>query len=81
MATVKEHYEQVLSDVYSWMFGGYSAEIERNIDFFKRHKIEPEQSGIAIDLGAGCGFQSISLAKAGFSVTAVDLDGQFERFQ
>jgi predicted RNA methylase len=76
MATVKEHYEQVLSDAYSWMFGGYSAGIERNIDFFKMHKIESERSGIAIDLGAGCGFQSIPLAKVGFSVTAVDIDGK-----
>jgi predicted RNA methylase len=74
MATVKEHYEQVLSDVYSWMFGGYSVGIERNTDFFKIHKIEPQRSRIAIDLGAGCGFQSIPLAKAGFSVTAVDID-------
>ena len=41
MATVKEHYEQVLSDVYSWMAGGFNSGIERNIDFFKKHKITP----------------------------------------
>ena len=28
----------------------------------------------AIDLGAGCGFQAIPLARLGFSVTAIDLD-------
>jgi 2-polyprenyl-3-methyl-5-hydroxy-6-metoxy-1,4-benzoquinol methylase len=28
--------------------------------------------GVAIDLGAGCGFQSVPLAEAGFKVTAVD---------
>ena len=76
MATVKEHYEQVLSDVYSWMAGGFNSGIERNIDFFKKHKITPLRSGMAIDLGAGCGFQSIPLAKAGFSVTAIDIDGK-----
>src|SRR5215471_19364258 len=74
MATVKEHYDHVLSDVYSWMFGGFESGIERNIDFFKKHAIRPVRSGKAIDLGAGCGFQSIPLAKVGFSVTAVDID-------
>jgi SAM-dependent methyltransferase len=74
MATVKEHYDLVLSDVYSWMFGGFDSGIGRNIDFFKKHKISPVRSGAAVDLGAGCGFQSIPLAKAGFSVTAVDID-------
>jgi SAM-dependent methyltransferase len=74
MATVKEHYDLVLSDVYSWMFGGFDSGIERNMGFFEKHKISPVRSGVAIDLGAGCGFQSIPLAKAGFSVTAVDVD-------
>ncbi len=76
MATVKEHYDHVLSDVYSWMFGGFDSGIEKNNAFFKKHKISPVGSGVAIDLGAGCGFQSIPLAKAGFSVIAVDLDGK-----
>ncbi len=76
MATVKEHYDRVLSDVYSWMFGGFESGIERNRDFFKRHKISPVRSGVAVDLGAGCGFQSIPLAEAGFSVIAVDIDGK-----
>ncbi len=32
------------------------------------------RSGRAVDLGAGCGFQSIPLARLGFSVTAIDID-------
>jgi precorrin-6B methylase 2 len=76
MATVKDHYSNVLSDVYSWMFGGFSSGIERNTSFFQNHKIGTHLSGLAIDLGAGCGFQSIPLAQAGFSVTAIDLDGK-----
>lgn len=76
MATVKEHYDRVLSEVYSWMFGGFDSGIERNTGFFEKHKISPVRSGEAIDLGAGCGFQSIPLAKAGFSVIAVDIDGK-----
>ena len=76
MATVKQHYNEVLSDVYSWMFGGFENEIQRNTEFIKKHKLTPQGSGIVIDLGAGCGFQSIPLARAGYSVTAIDLDAK-----
>jgi hypothetical protein len=74
MASVEEHYENVLSDVYVWMFGGFDSGIESNISFFQDHGFKPTRSGVAIDLGAGCGFQSIPLAQTGFSVTAIDLD-------
>ena len=74
MATVKEHYEDVLSDVYSWMFGGFESGLQRNTQFLEKHAISPKGSGVAIDLGAGCGFQSIPLAKAGYRVTAIDTD-------
>ncbi|MGL6339584.1 MAG: class I SAM-dependent methyltransferase, partial [Waterburya sp.] len=66
MATSKEHYEQVLANVYSWMLGGFEQGISRNLDFFQKHNISPIKSGIAVDLGAGCGFQSIPLAQLGF---------------
>lgn len=74
MATVKQHYANVLADVYSWMLGGFDFALGKNIEFFQLHNISPQESGIAIDLGAGCGFQSIPLANRGFSVTAIDLD-------
>lgn len=74
MATVGEHYDKVLSDVYSWMFGGFASGIQRNTDFFNTIQLQPAGSGIAIDLGAGCGFQSIPLARAGYTVTAIDID-------
>jgi len=76
MPSVKEHYQNVLSDVYVWMFDGFDNGLKKNTDFFKMHNISPASSGVAIDLGAGCGFQSIPLAKAGFTVTAVDLDAK-----
>ncbi len=63
MANVKEHYSEVLAEVYSWMFGGIEAGIKKNQTFFKKHQIAPAKSGIAIDLGVGCGFQSIPLAQ------------------
>lgn len=71
----QEHYERVLSPVYSWMYGGFPAALERNREFFEAHGVRsPQGSGIAVDLGAGCGFQSIPLAELGYSVTAIDLD-------
>lgn len=74
MAIFEEHYENVLSDVYVWMFDGFDSGVERNIGFFQNLGIKPIGSGLAVDLGAGCGFQSIPLAQKGFSVTAIDLD-------
>lgn len=74
MTTVKEHYAEVLSDVYSWMCGGFESGIQRNVEFIHKHNLTPRGSGGAVDLGAGCGFQSIPLAKEGYAVTAIDLD-------
>lgn len=74
MANVEQHYDELLADVYSWMYGGYEAALARYTDFFTRRGITPARSGRAVDLGAGCGFQSIPLARLGFAVTAVDLD-------
>lgn len=74
MATVEAHYRQVLSSVYSWMLGGFDVQIAKNRKFFDDHRIRPTGSKIAIDLGSGCGFQSIPLAELGYSVTAIDLD-------
>ena len=62
MVTVKEHYNNVLSDIYSWMYGGFDKRIARNRKFFQERQIEPNSSGITIDLGSGYGFQSIPLA-------------------
>ena len=43
---------------------------------FRAAAITPTRSGRAVDLGAGCGFQSIPLARLGFAVTAIDIDGK-----
>jgi SAM-dependent methyltransferase len=74
VANVEQHYDQVLSDVYSWMYGGYDAALARYAEFFSSRGIAPVGSGRAVDLGAGCGFQSIPLARLGFAVIAIDLD-------
>ena len=62
MVTVKEHYNNVLSDIYSWMYGGFDKGIARNREFFQERQIKTNSSGIAINLGSGYGFQSIPLA-------------------
>jgi protein-L-isoaspartate O-methyltransferase len=74
MATVAEHYERLLADVYSWMYGGWDAAVARYTEFFAARDVTPRGSRVAIDLGAGCGFQAIPLARLGFAVTAIDLD-------
>ena len=73
MTTIKEHYEKHLAKYYSWMSGGLAKKIEENRRFFKDQHVRPRGSGVAVDLGAGSGFQSIPLAELGFSVIAIDL--------
>ena len=74
MANVEQHYDELLADVYSWMYGGFDAALARHTEFFASRGIKPTRSARAVDLGAGCGFQSIPLARLGFAVTAIDLD-------
>ena len=76
MAGVSEHYENFLAEYYSWMSGGIRAKIDENKKFFIDHDIRPLRSGLAFDLGAGCGFQSIPLADLGFNVVAIDLSSK-----
>lgn len=79
MATVEVHYKDLLSGFYSWMLGGLDFQLTKNKEFFNSRNIQPANSKVAIDLGAGCGFQSIPLAELGYSVTAIDLDEELLR--
>ncbi len=45
-------------------------------DFLETNHILPHSSKLAIDLGAGNGIQSVSLANLGFSVKAIDFNKQ-----
>ena len=71
MNAAKDHYDQQLASVYSWMAGTPEAAIKRNYEFLRQLGVNSSQ-GLAIDLGAGSGFQSIPLAELGFSVVAID---------
>jgi SAM-dependent methyltransferase len=68
----RSHYAKLLARNYVWMAGGMDTNIVDNIRFFSGQSLIPAGSGIAIDLGAGCGFQSVALASAGYRVIAVD---------
>ncbi|MBX7152378.1 class I SAM-dependent methyltransferase [bacterium] len=70
--STRDHYEKHLADYYSWMFGDFEKKLDDNRRFFSKHDIHPFQTKLAYDLGAGCGYQSIPLAEAGFNVKAVD---------
>jgi SAM-dependent methyltransferase len=72
MNTAKDHYDQQLAAVYSWMVGTPELAIQRNQALFRQFELDSSLKGLGIDLGAGPGFQSIALAKLGFSVVAVD---------
>ena len=76
MASVEEHYDNLLAPYYSWICGGSDLKIEENRNFFRNHGIRPVSSAVAVDLGAGSGFQSIPLAESGFSVIALDTNRQ-----
>jgi len=68
----RSHYDRFLARHYAWMAGGFDPALQKNRDFFAAHAVSSHNQDTAIDLGAGCGFQSVPLAEAGFRVVAVD---------
>lgn len=75
MSTI-QHYNDHLAHFYSWMAGDFDSRSADQQSFFESNKILPAGSGLAIDLGAGHGFQSVALAKLGFKVKAIDFSPQ-----
>ena len=69
MASVEKHYEDLLAPYYSWISGGSELKLKEYRNFFRDHGVRPASSGVAVDLGAGPGFQSIPLAETGFNGT------------
>jgi SAM-dependent methyltransferase len=73
MATVREHYDEMLSHHYSRMFGDFEAKVAEQQALLERLGMRARQrDSVAVDLGCGSGFQSIALARLGFRVLAVD---------
>lgn len=72
MSSVQDHYDHLLADVYVWMSGGFESSQQRYAQFFSDAQLAPKQMALAIDLGAGPGFQSLPLADLGYRVLAID---------
>jgi SAM-dependent methyltransferase len=73
MASVREHYEKVLAEHYSRMFGDFEAKVAEQHALLKRLGITASHGAArAVDLGCGTGFQSVALARLGFQVLAID---------
>ncbi|HLP10708.1 MAG TPA: class I SAM-dependent methyltransferase [Flavobacteriales bacterium] len=73
---VKEHYETHLGEFYSWMAGDFGVKQNEFYNFLHANNIFPSGTGMALDLGSAHGIQSSALAKAGFTVRAVDFNDQ-----
>ncbi len=72
--TVEDHYDNHLADFYSWMIGDFDKGKDSFKDFCINNEIKPSKTGVAIDLGAGNGIQSIALGEIGYKVKAVDFN-------
>lgn len=73
MDPIQHHYDTLLAEAYTWMFGGFEARAQINAALFERLNLQPNGSGLAIDIGCGSGFQTIPLLQRGFAVDAVDV--------
>jgi SAM-dependent methyltransferase len=81
MSTVNEHYERLLSEHYTWMFGvSFEDRVSEQKSFLSRTLTPLDhtpQAAMAVDLGCGPGFQTIALAQLGFSpVIAIDTSAE-----
>jgi hypothetical protein len=69
---VQDHYDRVLGEHYSRMFGDFDAKVAEQQALLQRLGIAAAPGALAVDLGCGSGFQSVALARLGFHVLAVD---------
>lgn len=72
MKTVREHYDDFLGSVYSWILGDFDDACARSRSLFESLGLEPGDGRLAVDLGAGPGTQTIPLAEREYAVVAVD---------
>jgi 2-polyprenyl-3-methyl-5-hydroxy-6-metoxy-1,4-benzoquinol methylase len=73
MYSFENQYTELLAKYYSRIFCGDEINYQKNKDFFLKFNVPYKNNAIALDLGAGCGFQSFPLAELGCDVIAIDL--------
>lgn len=72
MTSAREHYDQLLGPIYTWMVGGIESALERGAAELDAIVEKPSEAKTAVDLGAGFGMHAIPLARRGFNVLALD---------
>jgi SAM-dependent methyltransferase len=73
MTTVRDHYDALLAEHYSRMFGNFEGKVAEQRALLERLGVTAQSTGaLAVDLGCGSGFQSVALARLGYRVLAVD---------
>jgi SAM-dependent methyltransferase len=79
MSDVTDHYERLLAEHYSWMFAvAPQVKAAEQLELLTRLQLAP--GALAVDLGAGSGFQSMALADLGFKqVLALDTSSRLLR--
>jgi len=79
MSCVAEHYAKHLAPVYVWMAGGSAAALQAGADEIEALDLPLARAAVGVDLGAGFGMHSISLARRGARVTAIDTSAELLR--
>ncbi|MDH5344947.1 MAG: class I SAM-dependent methyltransferase [Gammaproteobacteria bacterium] len=72
MKSVRDHYDEFLGPVYSWILGDFETARRRNEAFFATLDLAPGPGAVAVDLGCGPGCQALPLAALGYDVLAID---------
>ena len=72
VTSVKQHYDELLGPVYSWILGDFETAYDANVGLFETLGLAPGPGSLAVDLGSGPGCQSIPLAELGYDVVAID---------
>src|SRR5262245_37079074 len=78
-SSVHEHYEHLLADYYTRMFGDFDSKVAEQQALLEQLGIGRRRGGRAVDLGCGSGFQSLALARLGYRVLAVDFSERLLR--